>query len=257
MVAPKARTASSKVAEAPARRRRSPAEVRQLLLDSAVEMFAAHGFGGTNAKEIAEAAGVSESTVYRHFDSKSALFVEAAINPLEGFLAELSDWVVEQFDLVAGQDFMHILTEYLFEQMRARRGIMLALLSSSQHPEMAAQIAQIRTRLEDGIFKPLHMIGMYRAKQRNLDVDPEKMRMTSRLVVTLVTSTSIFSDWILPNGPRQPGPERILDELVDFILYGATSHRDAIRDLLETLEPADTSALDSTRSLEIRGTQTA
>lgn len=49
-------------------------ERREKIIDAAAQLFAHQGFHGTNTREIAQVAGVSENTVFRNFDSKEALF---------------------------------------------------------------------------------------------------------------------------------------------------------------------------------------
>jgi AcrR family transcriptional regulator len=51
---------------------------RDKLLDAAMRVFAESGFRGATTRRIAEAAGVNEVTLFRHFKSKSALISEAA-----------------------------------------------------------------------------------------------------------------------------------------------------------------------------------
>jgi AcrR family transcriptional regulator len=50
-------------------------ETRQLLLESAVEIFARFGFHGASVDKIAEHAGFSKGAVYAHFRSKEELFL--------------------------------------------------------------------------------------------------------------------------------------------------------------------------------------
>ncbi|MGG2095959.1 TetR/AcrR family transcriptional regulator [Bacillus sp. S13(2024)] len=50
-------------------------ETRQLLLESAVEVFAQLGFHGASVDKIAEYAGFSKGAVYAHFNSKEELFL--------------------------------------------------------------------------------------------------------------------------------------------------------------------------------------
>jgi AcrR family transcriptional regulator len=51
------------------------AEDRKLqILRVAVSLFSQKGFGGTTTKEIAQAAGVSEAMVFRHFATKQELY---------------------------------------------------------------------------------------------------------------------------------------------------------------------------------------
>lgn len=54
---------------------RMAGEKRRLqILQVAVSLFARQGFGGTTTKKIAEAAGVSEAMVFRHFANKQELY---------------------------------------------------------------------------------------------------------------------------------------------------------------------------------------
>ena len=54
---------------------RMTAEDRKLqILRVAVSLFSQRGFGGTTTKEIAQAAGVSEAMVFRHFATKQELY---------------------------------------------------------------------------------------------------------------------------------------------------------------------------------------
>ncbi|MFO0689062.1 MAG: TetR/AcrR family transcriptional regulator [Myxococcota bacterium] len=57
-----------------ATRRLKHADRRSSILEAATAAFAAKGFEGARTLEIAEAAGVSEALVFRHFPSKQALY---------------------------------------------------------------------------------------------------------------------------------------------------------------------------------------
>ena len=50
---------------------------REHLVDTAVELFAAHGFHATGIDLIVDKAGVSKKTLYRHFRSKDELILAA------------------------------------------------------------------------------------------------------------------------------------------------------------------------------------
>ncbi len=47
---------------------------RELILDAALEHFAAQGFVGTSLRQIAQAVGIKESAIYAHFESKETVF---------------------------------------------------------------------------------------------------------------------------------------------------------------------------------------
>jgi AcrR family transcriptional regulator len=70
---------------APDERRRAPArggvrlskvERKRQLLAHAKQLFVTLGYHDTTTKKIADAAGVTEPVLYRHFDTKLALFLE-------------------------------------------------------------------------------------------------------------------------------------------------------------------------------------
>lgn len=50
---------------------------RQKLCEAAIELFSNEGYDGVTTKKIAEVAGVSEMTLFRHFGSKNNLFQDA------------------------------------------------------------------------------------------------------------------------------------------------------------------------------------
>jgi AcrR family transcriptional regulator len=63
-------------------RQETAAATRQRILDVATELMTASGFHPVAIDDIAEQAGTSRPTVYRHFGSKSALFEAVAWNVL-------------------------------------------------------------------------------------------------------------------------------------------------------------------------------
>ena len=51
-------------------------ERRQAIVQAAVPLFARKGFAGTTTRELAEAGGISEALLFRHFPSKRMLYRE-------------------------------------------------------------------------------------------------------------------------------------------------------------------------------------
>jgi AcrR family transcriptional regulator len=71
-------------------------ERRQQICKTAMKLFSERGFGGTTTKEIANAAGVSEATVFKHFSNKDELYTAILDNKAcdHGFdnpFAEIAD----------------------------------------------------------------------------------------------------------------------------------------------------------------------
>jgi AcrR family transcriptional regulator len=57
------------------RRRLAPEQRRLLIVEAAGRLFGEHGYDGTRLDDVAAAAGVTKPVVYRHFDSKTHLYL--------------------------------------------------------------------------------------------------------------------------------------------------------------------------------------
>lgn len=56
---------------------------RERLIAASIEVFVERGFGQASVTEIAERAGISGPAVYKHFDGKADLLIQAARQSLE------------------------------------------------------------------------------------------------------------------------------------------------------------------------------
>lgn len=71
-----------------------PLERRQLILTSAIEEFAAHGYQGTSYNQLLARLGIGKSSAYHYFEDKADLFQAAVADCYVKFfegLAELTD----------------------------------------------------------------------------------------------------------------------------------------------------------------------
>lgn len=59
-------------------------ERRKAIVRAAVPLFARNGFAGTTTRELAEAAGISEALLFKHFPSKQLLYREIRQRGCEG-----------------------------------------------------------------------------------------------------------------------------------------------------------------------------
>ena len=103
MTAPRRRRPDAK----PAPRLRKAERKRQLLA-TAKHLFVTHGYTATTTEKIAQAAGVSEPVLYRHFESKKALFLEVLKEVRE---ATLNRWRSETANLTDPLAKLHAIAD--------------------------------------------------------------------------------------------------------------------------------------------------
>ncbi|WP_259415835.1 TetR/AcrR family transcriptional regulator [Bacillus toyonensis] len=93
-------------------------ETRQLLLESAIEVFAQLGFHGASVDKIAEYAGFSKGAVYAHFNSKEELFLAILEKQMRLHVHNIHQIIEEQHSL---SQFIGILDEYSLSSRQKNR----------------------------------------------------------------------------------------------------------------------------------------
>ncbi|GAU69719.1 putative TetR family transcriptional regulator [Streptomyces sp. NBRC 110611] len=96
------------------RRERKKALTRQALADAAARLFTERGFDNVGVREVAEAADVSLSTLFKHFPSKEALVFDLDTD-VEGAL------VTAVRERAPGQSVLHALRDHMVRTRTAVR----------------------------------------------------------------------------------------------------------------------------------------
>ncbi|MFI6999505.1 TetR/AcrR family transcriptional regulator [Nocardia sp. NPDC050175] len=73
------------------RRERKKAQTRTSLADAALRLFLEHGYDRVSVKDVAEAADVSVTTLFKHFPSKEALLFDLDEDLEAGLVAAVRD----------------------------------------------------------------------------------------------------------------------------------------------------------------------
>lgn len=79
---------------------------REKIVAAAEEVFLHNGFLGANMDAVAERAGVSKQTVYAHFHSKEALFIQVVEAMTGGAAREIREDEADGFDDRPVRDFL-------------------------------------------------------------------------------------------------------------------------------------------------------
>ena len=70
----------------PSRQYMPAAQRREQILESARKVFAEKGLKGARTRELAQAAGINQATLFEHFSSKEELFSEAVVRPITALI---------------------------------------------------------------------------------------------------------------------------------------------------------------------------
>jgi AcrR family transcriptional regulator len=139
---------------------------REQLIAVATKLFAKHGYDATTTASIAEAAGVTEPILYRHFKSKQDLFVaivratsEQTLREWEERIASIAD-PVKRIKAVAQAVPEHI------RRLSDAYHVLHGALSTSQDKKVHAVLREHYAQIEDFFRKVVldgQKAGVFRA----------------------------------------------------------------------------------------------
>jgi AcrR family transcriptional regulator len=177
---------------------------RARLIEATVSVVREVGYAHASTRAIAEAAGVSEGTIYRHFTDKASLFFAALLESNAPVVA----WVTTLPARAGESTVEQNLTDAAVQLVGLRDQILPLELAMAADPELAAQrrqaMAAAGTSLPPG---PPAAVAAYLAAEQRLgriraDVDPmEAASVFLGMLFALGTMPAI--------GVENPSPVRV------------------------------------------------
>jgi AcrR family transcriptional regulator len=201
--------------------RRGPDEVRRLLLDAARSLFAAKGYAGTPTRDIAVKAGVSEALLFRHYGTKAKLFERAILDPINEFVHNyVEQWKSRPAEDHTPEAIAYAYVDGFYRLLSENRELVLALVAAQAYESIAELNAASPL---SNLMDQLEQVAGREAELRGFQFD---VQIATRLVAGMVMSMALLDDWLFPTGKRRPSRQRIVNEMVEFMLHGL-AHREA------------------------------
>ena len=195
--------------------RRPRGAPRQLLLDSARDLFARQDYRSTTTREIAEAAGVAEHLLFRNFGSKASLFREALVLPfvelVEDFRARWSSLVADdRTDEEVAGEFIGAQYDLFVEH----RGLIVTLWSADALSDQELEDAGIAD-----IDRAIAVLGELGAEGVDLrGLKTSQPDLAARSSVAMIAGMAAFGSTFF--GGTLPSRDVIVDELTQATLHG-------------------------------------
>src|SRR5919109_454916 len=212
-------------------------ERRKAIVAAAVPLFARKGFAGTTTRELAEAAGISEGLLFRHFPSKKHLYGEilrlgcegdpalerlATLEPSTATLVHMTNFMVRYFLLGAGVD-------------RAELDVRLRLVLHS-----FLEDGEYARELFDRIFERVHPLfaASIEAATAAGDLKPGPIASANRFWFGHHVAAMVAFVFLPGRGsiPYEGMPVAVVDEACWFILRGIGMKDTAIAEALAAVE---------------------
>lgn len=177
------------------RKRRSPEDLTNRILEAAAEEFQRSGYSGATTAAIARAADVTEAQMFRYFGSKANLFREAIFKPLDEQLQRFLSLHEPDDQPVRLEENATLYVEDLQSFLAANADMLTSLIVAQKYDremgETVGEIASLQHYFERGAST------MRRRLKTPPKVDPELM---VRVSFAGVLGCVLFKSWIFPPG---------------------------------------------------------
>jgi AcrR family transcriptional regulator len=207
------------------RERRTSAEVRTALLNAAPTLFARHGLARTTTREIAEAAGVAETALFRHFGSKSELFAEAVVAPFARFAEQYAQrWWPRLEQPAPNEDILRAFLEDFYDELESHRDAVRALLLAYGDPSAAEAVNAGRGHFAE-LYRSLTALAEAWSSRSEGMAPVFTDALTSRFIVGMLMLFTTFDWWFVPPGEQPVGREQVIDVMAGIVIPGLSGHR--------------------------------
>ena len=197
----------------------SPAETetQARILKAAERLFARRGFDGTTTRDLAQAAGVAEGTLFRHFENKKAILVAVAT---QGWIEILTDLLTELSEMGSYKAIAQVMRKRMLNLHNNADLLRVCFMEAQFHPDLRDRIqsevitkmtdvaeAFFQTAMDQGIYRQMNahvvaqvFLGMFtiagfsRTTVMAENASPEVMREMAEGIA------DIFLNGVLPQG---------------------------------------------------------
>lgn len=182
------------------------------ILQAAQRLFAKRGFGGTTTRDLAQAAGVAEGTLFRHFENKKAILVEVAS---QGWVELLTELLTELSEMASYRAVAQVMRRRMLNLNKNSDMMRVCFMEAQFHPDLREQIqTQVVSKMTDvaeAFFQTAMDRGVYR---------PMNPRVVARIFLGMFMVAG-FSQATLGDEEMSPQSMKELAEgLADIFLNG-------------------------------------
>ncbi len=141
----------------------SEAQTRVRILQAAQRLFASLGFDGTTTRDLAQAAGVAEGTLFRHFPNKKAILVEVAT---QGWVEILTDLLTELSEMGSYQAIAQVMRRRMWNMQKNVEIMRVCFMEAQFHPDLRdriqSEVIDKMTNVAEAFFQTAMDKGIYR-----------------------------------------------------------------------------------------------
>lgn len=190
----------------------SEAQTRNRILEAARRLFAKQGFDGTTTRDLAQAAGVAEGTLFRHFVNKKAILVEVAT---QGWVEILTDLLTELSEMGSYKAVAQVMRNRMWNLQKNSDLMRVCFMEAQFHPDLRdrvqSEVIDKMTDVAEAFFQTAMEKGIYR------QMDP---KLVARVFLGMFAVAGFSYNTLVEPDASPQQMQNMAEGLADIFLNG-------------------------------------
>ncbi|OCR01145.1 TetR family transcriptional regulator [Oscillatoriales cyanobacterium USR001] len=190
----------------------SETETRKRILQAAQRLFANKGYEATTTASLAQAAGVAEGTIFRHFPNKKAILIEVAT---DGWVEILTDLLTELSEMGSYKAVAQVMRRRMLNIRDNADMMRVCFMEAQFHPELRdriqSEVIGKMTNVAEAFFQTAMDRGIYR---------PMNPKIVAHIFLGMFAIAGFSQDTILEPGASPQAMQEMAEGLADIFLNG-------------------------------------
>ncbi len=200
----------------------SEAQTRDRILQAAQKLFAAQGYDGTTTRDLAQAAGVAEGTLFRHFANKKAILVEVAT---KGWVEILTDLLTELSEMGSYKAVAQVMRRRMWNMQKNSDLLRVCFMEAQFHPDLRDRIQEEIIEKMSGVAEAYFQEAMDKGVYRQMDAKLVAKVFLGMFAIAGFSDSTIMSPESSPQ-ELQKMAEGLADIFLNGVLCNSSSRND-------------------------------
>ncbi|NJM73709.1 MAG: TetR/AcrR family transcriptional regulator [Scytonema sp. RU_4_4] len=190
----------------------SETQTRSRILEAAKRLFASQGFDGTTTRDLAQAAGVAEGTLFRHFPNKKAILIEVAT---QGWVEILTDLLTELSEMGSYKAVAQVMRRRMWNMHKNADLMRVCFMEAQFHPDLRDRVqSEVIAKMTD-VAEAFFQTAMDKKIYRRMDA-----KLVAKVFLGMFAIAGFSNNTLMePNASPQQMQE-MAEGLADIFLNG-------------------------------------
>ncbi|MBP5975074.1 MAG: TetR family transcriptional regulator [Brasilonema octagenarum HA4186-MV1] len=190
----------------------SETQTRTRILDAARRLFASQGFDGTTTRDLAQAAGVAEGTLFRHFSNKKAILIEVAT---QGWVEILTDLLTELSEMGSYKAVAQVMRRRMWNMQKNADLMRVCFMEAQFHPDLRDRIqSEVIAKMTD-VGEAFFQTAMDKGIYRRMDA-----KLVAKVFLGMFAVAGFSNNTLMEPNASPQQMQQMAEGLADIFLNG-------------------------------------